>query len=139
MITKVKTNSIKKSIKKTPKSVATPTKKCNLVKNSLLGALGLSVVGAGLLGINKVKRETKLKELTNNDNYEKLIKTLNEQQASINKLQKNEIENLQKIENLEKLNNEIKEKFNINFAHIAHDLFNEKYKPKDYQKIKFLY
>lgn len=128
---------VKSKVKTSSKIKIPPKIKGNLVKNSLLGALGLSVVGAGLLGINKIKKETKLKELTNNDNYAKLIKTLNEQQASINKLEKNEIENLQKIENLEKLNKEIKEKFNINFKYLASE-YDETYISKERQKIKFL-
>src|SRR6476620_3511707 len=132
--TKVKSKS---KVKTSSKIKSPPKIKGNLVKNSLVGALGLSVVGAGLLGINKIKRDGKLKELTNNDNYAKIIKTLNEQQTSINKLQKNEIENLQKIENLEKLNKEIKEKFNINFTYLSSE-YDETYLSKDRQKIKFL-
>lgn len=132
--TKVKSKS---KVKTSSKIKSPPKIKGNLVKNSLLGALGLSVVGAGLLGINKVKNDSKLKDLTNNDNYAKIIKTLNEQQTNINKLQKHEIENLQKIENLEKLNKEIKEKFNINFKYLASE-YDETYISKDRQKIKFL-
>lgn len=85
---KVKTSSKPKKIK--------DSSKVNLVKGGVLGALGLSVLGAGLLGINKIKKNEieKIKTSDTSDRSElvSLNKNIEKYNTIIKDLQqKNEI------------------------------------------------
>jgi len=73
MATKTK---VKSKVKTPSKIKSTNNIKSNLIKNSLLSALAVSVLGAGLIGINKVKKDGKLKEeIKNKNDSERIIIT----------------------------------------------------------------